>query len=95
MDKDINDYTYGDLQGDIKLKSFIEHSTPAEIDISGIKKKAFLKMHQHERKSRQRLRFDVYWLSSCYAAFFNRYKIYNYRGCDGRFVPHGSYRIDG
>ena len=28
MDKDINDYTYGDLQGDIKLKSFIEHSTP-------------------------------------------------------------------
>lgn len=41
MDKDINDYTYGDLQGDIKLKSFIEHSTPAEIDISGIKKKAF------------------------------------------------------
>ena len=54
MDKDINDYTYGDLQGDIKLKSFIEHSTPAEIDISGIKKKAFLKMHQHERKSRQR-----------------------------------------
>lgn len=44
MDKDINDYTYGDLQGDIKLKSFIEHSTPAEIDISGIKKKAFLKM---------------------------------------------------
>lgn len=54
MDKDINDYTYGDLQGDIKLKSFIEHSTPAEIDISGIKKKAFLKMHQQERKSRQR-----------------------------------------
>lgn len=54
MDKDINDYTYGDLQGDIKLKSFIEHGTPAEIDISGIKKKAFLKMHQHERKSRQR-----------------------------------------
>ena len=47
MDKDINDYTYGDLQGDIKLKSFIEHSTPPEIDISGIKKKAFLKMHQH------------------------------------------------
>lgn len=54
MDKDINDYTYGDLQGDIKLKSFIGHSTPAEIDISGIKKKAFLKMHQQERKSRQR-----------------------------------------
>lgn len=54
MDKDINDYTYGDLQGDIKLKSFIEHSTPPEIDISGIKKKAFLKMHQQERKSRQR-----------------------------------------
>ena len=50
MDKDINDYTYGDLQGDIKLKSFIEHSTPPEIDISGIKKKAFLKMHQQERK---------------------------------------------
>lgn len=54
MDKDINDYTYGDLPGDIKLKAFIQHSTPAEIDISAIKKKAFLKMHQQERKSRQR-----------------------------------------
>ena len=37
MDKDINDYTYGDLQGDIKLKSFIEHSTPPEI----LRKKLF------------------------------------------------------
>lgn len=54
MDKDINDYTYGDLPGDIKLKAFIQHSTPAEIDISAIKKKAFLKMHQQERKYRQR-----------------------------------------
>lgn len=54
MDKDINDYTYGDLPGDIKLKAFIQHSTPPEIDISAIKKKAFLKMHQQERKSRQR-----------------------------------------
>lgn len=54
MDKDINDYTYGDLPGDIKLKAFIQHSAPAEIDISAIKKKAFLKMHQQERKSRQR-----------------------------------------
>lgn len=54
MDKDINDYAYGDLPGDIKLKAFIQHSTPAEIDISAIKKKAFLKMHQQERKSRQR-----------------------------------------
>ena len=54
MDKDINDYTYGDLQGDIKLKSFIEHGTPAEIDISGIKKRTFLKMRQQERKFRQR-----------------------------------------
>ena len=34
MDKDINDYKYGDLLDDIKLKSFIQHSTPAEIDIS-------------------------------------------------------------
>ena len=54
MDKDINDYKYGDLLDDIKLKSFIQHSTPAEIDISAIKKRAFLKMHQQERKSRQR-----------------------------------------
>lgn len=54
MDKDINDYAYGDLPGDIKLKAFIQHSAPAEIDISAIKKKAFLKMHQQERKSRQR-----------------------------------------
>lgn len=54
MDKDINDYTYGDLPGDIKLKAFIQHSTPPEIDISAIKKKAFLKMHQQERKYRQR-----------------------------------------
>lgn len=53
MDKDINDYTYGDLSADVKLKSFIKHSTPAEIDISAIKKKAFLKMHQQERKSRR------------------------------------------
>ena len=52
--KDINDYTYGDLPADIKLKSFIQHSTPAEMDISAIKKKAFLKMRQQERKSRQR-----------------------------------------
>lgn len=52
--KDINDYTYGDLSADIKLKSFIQHSTPAEMDISAIKKKAFLKMRQQERKSRQR-----------------------------------------
>lgn len=41
MDKDINDYKYGDLLDDIKLKSFIQHSTPAEIDISAIKKRAF------------------------------------------------------
>ena len=54
MDKDINDYKYGDLPDDIKLKSFVQHSTPAEIDISAIKKRAFLKMHQQERKSRQR-----------------------------------------
>ena len=26
MDKDINDYKYGDLLDDIKLKSFIQHS---------------------------------------------------------------------
>lgn len=54
MDKDINDYMYGDLPADIKLKAFMEHSTPADIDISGIKKKAFLKMRQQERKHRQR-----------------------------------------
>ena len=33
MDKDINDYKYGDLPDDIKLKSFVQHSTPAEKDI--------------------------------------------------------------
>ena len=54
MDKDINDYTYGDLPGDLKLKSFMEHSTPVEIDISAIKKKAFLKIHQQERKRKRR-----------------------------------------
>lgn len=54
MDKDINDYKYGDLPSDLKLKSFMEHSTPAEMDISGIKKKAFLKIHQQERKRKQR-----------------------------------------
>lgn len=54
MEKDIKDYKYGDLPGDVKLKSFIEHSAPAEIDISGIKKKAFLKMHQQARQARQR-----------------------------------------
>lgn len=47
MDKDINDYKYGDLLGDIKLKSFVQHSTPAEIDISAIKRRAFLRMRQH------------------------------------------------
>lgn len=54
MDKDINDYKYGDLPSDLKLKSFMEHSTPVEMDISGIKKKAFLKIHQQERKRKQR-----------------------------------------
>lgn len=54
MDKDINDYKYGDLPSDLKLKSFMEHSTPAEMDISGIKKKAFLKIHQQERKRKQK-----------------------------------------
>jgi Fe2+-dicitrate sensor, membrane component len=55
MDKDINDYKYGDLLGDIKLKSFVQHSTPAEIDISAIKRRAFLRMRQHERKSKRRI----------------------------------------
>ena len=94
MDKDINDYTYGDLQGDIKLKSFIEHSTPPEIDISGIKKKAFLKMHQQERKSRQR--HVLMYIGSVAATLLLLIgKIYSYRECNGRFVPHGSYGIDG
>ena len=70
MDKDINDYKYGDLLDDIKLKSFIQHSTPAEIDISAIKKRAFLKMHQQERKETH---YDVCWLGGCDAASFNRY----------------------
>ncbi|MBB4044208.1 ferric-dicitrate binding protein FerR (iron transport regulator) [Bacteroides reticulotermitis] len=54
MGKDSNDCTHGDLPSDLKLKAFIEHGTPAEIDISVIKKKAFLKIHQQERKSKQR-----------------------------------------
>lgn len=54
MDKDINDYKYGDLPSDRKLKLFMEHSTPVETDISAIKKKTFLKLHQQERKSKQR-----------------------------------------
>lgn len=52
-------------------------------------------MHQHERKSRQRRVLMYIGSVAATLLFFNRYKIYNYRGCDGRFVPHGSYRIDG
>ncbi len=73
MDKDINDYKYGDLLDDIKLKSFIQHSTPAEIDISAIKKKVFLKMHQQERKSRQRRIMMYVGSVAATLLLFNRY----------------------
>lgn len=52
MDKDINEYKYGDSPSDIKLKVFVQQGTPDEVDISAIKKRAFLKMHQQERKRR-------------------------------------------
>lgn len=61
-DKNIHDYSYGDSVEDFKLKSFVEHGTPADIDISAIKKKAFLKIHQQEQKQKRR-RIMMYTVS--------------------------------
>ena len=57
MNKDIKDYKYEKSVEDLKLKSFIDNSTPMNVDISSIKQKAFQKIRKEEKRRKNRRMF--------------------------------------
>jgi len=67
MNKDIKDYKYEKSVEDLKLKSFIDNSTPMNVDISSIKQKAFQKIRKEEKRRKNR---RIFVLSISVAACF-------------------------
>ena len=44
MENNINEYKYGDSVEDLKLKAFVEHATPKDMDSNAINQKTFMKI---------------------------------------------------
>ena len=68
MEDQNNNYQYGDSLEDLKLKAFVEHSTPRKMDTNAIKQKTFMKIREAERRRRRRL-WTVLSAAACTLAF--------------------------
>lgn len=55
MENNINEYKYDDSVEDLKLKAFVEHTTPKGMDSNAIKQKTFMKIRNEQRRQRRRL----------------------------------------
>lgn len=53
MEKDIINHQYDSTQEDLKLKSYVENSTTKHMDITTIKTKTFMKIHEEQRHQKR------------------------------------------